>query len=482
MPNVYDQTPYEGAPCAPSHPDNVGAIARLFGLNPPAASACRVLELGCAAGANLVPLAAAFPQSTFVGVDLSEVQLDAGRKTSAALGLRNLHLLRADVAALPPDLGTFDFLVVHGVFSWVEAPVQEALFAAARALLADQGVAFVSYLALPGAAAGQALSESLRSQVGGEPEPALRVEKARQLAAQLAMDLPPGAPHAAATRKLVGRLGGMPDSHVLHDYLASTRTPLSLTSFVARARVHGLQYLGDAQLHAMLGAELDDDALDEARRGAADQVAFEQALDVLLQRPFRTSLLCRAERALDRSLSWQRLDGLFLSTRCRREEAEERWTFSTPSGALFNAGSPLVGEALERLVDAWPAQVEFNALTASASEEDRATLGANLVAALGSGQLDAGTTDRGIARAPSAAPLAFSVARAQAASGSPWATNLWHQPVELEPALRRLLPLLDGARTAAQLEALLPDVGARALRDQLAALAAEAFLLEPLSW
>jgi SAM-dependent methyltransferase len=461
--NAYDQTPFDGAPCAPSHPDSVGAIARLFGLTAPAASACRVLELGCGAGDNLIPIAAAFPGSTFVGLDLSEVQLETGRTTSAALNLRNLSLRHADIAALPSDLGTFDFIIVQGVFSWVEPPVQEALFAAARALLTEQGVAFVSYLALPGASAGQALSETLKWWVRDEREPGRRVDQARHFANHLAMNLSPRAPHAAATRKLLGQLGGLPDSHLLHDYLSGTRAPLSLSSFVSRAETHGLQYLGDAQFHTMLGGELESDVLDEVRAGAHSQAAFEQHLDFLLHRPFRTSLLCRAERTLDRSLASERLNGLFLSSRCKPVEGEERFTFESPSGELFNAGSELVGKAFERLVAAWPSQVELEVLCADQSAEERATLGANLIAALGAGQLEVGTTDRGIAHAASARPLGFSFARAQAAAGSRWATNLWHQRVEIEPALCTTLATLDGTHGA--------DAG------QLNALAAAAFLV-----
>lgn len=461
---AYDQTPYAGAPCAPSHPDSVGAIARLFGLAPARASACRVLELGCAAGANLIPMAAAFPGSTFVGVDLSQVQLAAGRKAIAALGLRNISLRCEDFVALHDDLGDFDFIIAHGVFSWVEPPVQEALLSGVRAHLSEQGVAFVSYLALPGAAAGQALSELLKWSVRHERQPARRVELARQFANHLARRLPPRAPHAPATRRLVGLLGGMPDSHVLHDYLSATRAPLFSSAFVTRAEAHGLEYLGDAQLHAMFGAELEAGALEEARRGAEDQVAFEQQLDFLLQRPFRTALLCAAGHPLDRSLSWERLNGLFLSSRCKPVEASEPWTFEAPTGDQFTAGSALVGEAFERLAAAWPAPVEFGALGEHASGVERASLGANLIAALGAGQVQAGTTDRGIARETAAAPRAFSVARAQAAAGSSAVTNLWHETVELEPALCRLLASLDGERTEA------------GSAEQLAALAAAALL------
>ena len=51
-------------------------MGKLFGLNTAAPTQCRVLELGCAAGLNLIAMAALLPESTFVGIDLSPVQIE----------------------------------------------------------------------------------------------------------------------------------------------------------------------------------------------------------------------------------------------------------------------------------------------------------------------------------------------------------------------------------------------------------------------
>src|SRR6516165_1854731 len=89
---TYDELPYESYPFVFTHPDTLATAAILFGLNPPPVEACRVLELGCASGGNLLPMAEALPGSHFVGLDLSARQIDAGRQVAATVRLDNLDL------------------------------------------------------------------------------------------------------------------------------------------------------------------------------------------------------------------------------------------------------------------------------------------------------------------------------------------------------------------------------------------------------
>src|SRR5262245_46429032 len=81
----YDEIPYESHPYPQSHPERLATVATLFGMTPPPIEACRVLELGCAAGGNLIPMAQTLPGSTFLGIELSARQADEGRATIEAL-------------------------------------------------------------------------------------------------------------------------------------------------------------------------------------------------------------------------------------------------------------------------------------------------------------------------------------------------------------------------------------------------------------
>lgn len=488
--NPYDETPWSGEPCPSSHPDKLGAIARLFGLRPAPAARCRVLELGCAEGANLIPMAAVLPDSEFVGVDLSALQISSGQRDVASQGLSNITLHLGDIAERV-DRGTFDFVIAHGVFSWVGRPVQEGLLRTVRACLSPQGAAFISYSCLPGAYPRQALREMLLWQVRGEREPSVRIEKARRFAEFVAANASKRAPHAAALRRLVGELGGMSDASVLHDYLSPVHEPLTLSAFCARAAEHRLQYLGDAQFHTMFAEDLEPEVSATLREGALDQVAFEQTLDFLAHRPFRTSLLCRAEHQLDRTLSWERLDGLHFSSRARVADRKDGLSmFRTRAGDPFGTDSALVGKALEQLVTAWPRTREFGPLCRSAraavdgqsaTSEDREVLGRNLLAAFAANQVELGTSDRVIGDSVAVLPRVSSSARAQATRGSPSATSLHHESVLLEPWHRALLPLLDGTRSRAELLGAMVakhlTADAAGLEAQLEDLASNAFLV-----
>ena len=80
----YDEVPYQSQPFSRTHPHNIGMMATLFGMEPAHPHACRVLELGCASGGNLLPMAQAAPQSEFVGIDLSARQIADGNEIGRA--------------------------------------------------------------------------------------------------------------------------------------------------------------------------------------------------------------------------------------------------------------------------------------------------------------------------------------------------------------------------------------------------------------
>jgi tRNA G46 methylase TrmB len=99
-PYSYDEVPYHSYPFPESHPDRLAMIARLFGLGEPDVTRCRVLELGCASGGNITPMAEMYPNSSFVGVDLSERQIEAGNRTLTQLGMKNIELRHASIMAV----------------------------------------------------------------------------------------------------------------------------------------------------------------------------------------------------------------------------------------------------------------------------------------------------------------------------------------------------------------------------------------------
>ena len=147
---AYDQVLYPGFPLAQTHPDRLATIAGLLGMTPARPDRSQVLELGCGDGGNLIPMAVELPGSEFTGIDLAQPGIARGRAISEALGLKNISLRQMDLLAAGADLGQFDYILAHGLYSWVPAHVRDGVLRICRTNLAHDGVAYVSYNAYPG--------------------------------------------------------------------------------------------------------------------------------------------------------------------------------------------------------------------------------------------------------------------------------------------------------------------------------------------
>ena len=175
----YDEFPYLSFPFPQSHPDRLATIGWLFGMQPAPIDRCRVLEVGCASGGNLIPMAASLPGSEFVGIDFSPVHIERGVADIEALGLSNIRLLAMDIMDFSEAHGTFDYIIAHGVYSWVPNAVQERLLAICARQLQPAGIAYVSYNTLPGWRMRSVVRDAMTYHTRGIAEPGKRVAQAR---------------------------------------------------------------------------------------------------------------------------------------------------------------------------------------------------------------------------------------------------------------------------------------------------------------
>src|SRR5580693_864345 len=107
--NAYDDFPYPSAVFPQTHPDRLAVMGTLYGLDVPPVERCRVLELGCGDGWNLIPMAYGLPQSEFIGVDIATSAIEHGVALCHELALPNLSLRLMDIAGAA-DLGQFDYI------------------------------------------------------------------------------------------------------------------------------------------------------------------------------------------------------------------------------------------------------------------------------------------------------------------------------------------------------------------------------------
>src|SRR5262249_32814770 len=181
MPTIYDEFPYPGVAFAQTHPDHLATLAILFGMTPAPAGECRVLEIGCGDGGNVIPMAFGLPRSRFTGIDLAGSAIARGQKIVDELRLANIRLQQLDLMDLSADFGEFDYVIAHGVYSWVPAAVRERLLEIVKIHLAANGIAFISYNAYPGGYLRQTLREMMLFHTRNVQGARERVKGAREL-------------------------------------------------------------------------------------------------------------------------------------------------------------------------------------------------------------------------------------------------------------------------------------------------------------
>jgi SAM-dependent methyltransferase len=429
---------------------------------------CRVLEVGCGDGGNLIPMAVALPHASFAGIDAAPGAIARGVELIEALDLPNITLRAASIEDFDPHAGAYDYVIAHGVYSWVGSAVRDRLLAICRAALAPHGVAYVSYNALPGGRVRQALRDMLLFHTAELDDPAERVAQARALLRFLVDGLPAEHDVAAVVRRQAEGVLDRGDASLLHDELAEVNEPVYFHELVAHAERHGLQYLAEADFFEMQTGVLSEPVA-ETLRAVDDPIRREQYLDFLKGRMFRQTLLCRAELELDRSPRPTVVGRLAVSSPARprdERDADAAVTFEGPTGSTLATDHPLVRAALERVGDEWPAAAWVGDLIpAGSSAEDRGALCDALLRAYAANLVQLHAHPPALTTSPGAMPEASALARRQARAGD-MVTNLRHVSVRIEDDLgRELVALLDGTRDRAALAAELDRfLGARGER------------------
>lgn len=451
----YDQVPYTSRPFPQSHPQRLAALATLFGLTPPGVATARVLELGCAAGGNLIPTAAAFPQADFIGLDLSPVQIADGQARIARMGLKNIRLINMSIADVTRGFGTFDYIICHGVYSWVPAAVRDAILRVSHDNLSEHGVAYVSYNVFPGWRLRAVLRDAMMFHSEAAKDATEKVARGRDFLDKLGSLTNAGAPYGQMLRHEARLMTGMEDCYVAHEYFEADNEPCYVADFLKRLDIFNLSFLTEADVHLTIaenfGAEtgallrtLSDNRLER----------MEQYIDFLTGRTFRQSLLVRKEQAprIQRALNPAALSGLHLSTRVgvEPEERDGRFIFKDAAARTLTTASPAVREAVSRLARMAPLTATPEDLTHHLSRDGDGDPqdAADVVNALFNMVL-AGLAD--ISAMPvvtpgdiAERPAAGLVPRSDARDGRTWTTNPRHESVPLNLVQRAILPLLDG--------------------------------------
>ena len=461
----YDLLPYQSKPFAQSQPARLGAMAKLFGLEAAPLASARVLELGCAAGGNIIPLAMRYPQAQFVGVDLSRTQVAAGRARIAGLGLKNIEIQCKSFTELGGETGLFDYIICHGVYSWVPAQVRDAILRISHERLSPVGVAYISYNVLPGWRMLQNLRDAFLLEVPDHNDSLARVAQARALLEFMKDHSPDQGAYGQMLRTWAERLKHLPDDYIAHEFLEETNEPCTVREFARAAGRHGLGFLGECDIASMILDNFKPETAAKVREMSKnDLVESEQYLDLLTGRTFRQTLLVSTGRMakINRALSPQAIETLHFigGGDLKIERDGDGGSISDGAGRKLTSPSGMVMDGLARFVARFPASSSLDDLGGALSAQARAAGGREQVCEAMyklaiAGMVTLSSEPVAVAATPGERPLAIALARADAASGADMTTNHRHEAIGIDPAAKAVLPALDGTRGAAALAALL---------------------------
>ena len=300
---IYSELGYKSMPFPYTTPATLEAYAALVGVSAPNPKNARVLELGATYGGNIISQALFNPDATFVGIELSQEQVEKGNEVIANAGLTNVSLIQSDIASIGSEIGTFDYIIAHGVYSWVDDGVKDALLRLIDEHLAEDGIAYISYNTYPGwhtmDEVRQLMMFSNRDKTQFNHKE--KVLHGKTIGSIVGSQILKYDNLKERNSKFLGALRSVmqkDEYYVGHDHLEPNNDPVYFYQFNDHLEAHKLAYLCDADLTLSMVRSFDADIADTLDKLALnDHVAQEQYLDFMLDTTFRKSIICKAKYA-----------------------------------------------------------------------------------------------------------------------------------------------------------------------------------------
>lgn len=300
---IYSELGYKSMPFPYTTPATLEAYAALVGVSAPNPKTARVLELGATYGGNIISQALFNPDATFVGIELSQEQVEKGNEVIANAGLTNVSLVQSDIASIGSEIGTFDYIIAHGVYSWVDDGVKDALLRLIDEHLAEDGIAYISYNTYPGwhtmDEVRQLMMFSNRDKTQFNHKE--KVLHGKTIGSIVGSQILKYDNLKERNSKFLGALRSVmqkDEYYVGHDHLEPNNDPVYFYQFNDHLEAHNLAYLCDADLTLSMVRSFDADIADTLDKLALnDHVAQEQYLDFMLDTTFRKSIICKAKHA-----------------------------------------------------------------------------------------------------------------------------------------------------------------------------------------
>ncbi len=253
----YDKYHFISKPSLERHLEKISCVSMLWGLNVSALNEACVLELGCGAGDNLIPMALSYQDSYFVGVDISHSQVKKGNENIKKLGLKNIILIEKDFSKFAlsdikfedkkKKIKEFDYIIMHGVFSWVSDKARRSALKIIKKYLSLNGVSYISFNSYPGCVFRDLLIKLLRKNDDSKKSLEDRVKNIRERLSFLEECLQDGSSfYSLGLKNEVMNVINLSDSFIVNEILNDEYRSFTLESFIKEIKKYGLYYLSDA--------------------------------------------------------------------------------------------------------------------------------------------------------------------------------------------------------------------------------------------
>ena len=300
---IYKELGYKSYPFPFTTPAYLEAYGALVGLNTPPAKTARVLELGATYGGNIISQAVHNPEAIFVGIELSQDQVEKGNKIISDAKLDNVSLVQVDILNFDETLGTFDYIIAHGFYSWISDEMKDKLLDIISNHLADNGIAYVSYNTYPGWHTMEEVRQLMLFANRGHDELTHKekVLRGKTVGSLVGSQILNYDNLKERNSKFLGALRSVmqkDDYYVGHDHLEPHNDPCYFYQFNDHLKAHNLSYVCDADLTLSMVCTYDESIADKLEKLAPNsQADQEQYLDFILDTPFRKSIICKADAA-----------------------------------------------------------------------------------------------------------------------------------------------------------------------------------------
>lgn len=332
----YNEVPYTSYPFEFARPEKIASVATIFGLTPPPIETARVLELGCASGGNITRFAQTYPKSYTLGVDLSEKQIESGQKIIKDLKLKNIELKAMSLTDLDEKTyGKFDYIISHGVFSWVPDFVRENMLKISNKMLNKNGLSFISYNALPGWNMTNTIRELMLYHSENFDTPQEKVTQSRAVLAFLQESLEnQNTPYAKFMQESAKMMAIREDNYIFHDHLEPDNKAFYIREFIEMSKKHKMQYLGDINISSMSIKHMPKKTVEKLKT-INDMARTEQYADFIKNTMFKCSLLVHEGAKFSYNIEHESLNKFYYHAKIALDTSNGEVNITDKSTATF---------------------------------------------------------------------------------------------------------------------------------------------------